>query len=147
MRTEPDLIEATVSRREAAVWGLVLLVLGVICLLWEGVCLQDAFTSGRRSAWILVILTGLLTLLTLSAALRLLLNRPRGDGGLFPRVVLYAGGLGLIGLPVTSLITGKWRELPHGFWQLLFQGTLYVAGGVGCFVLARRRAIKSGKLE
>ena len=107
------------SLRQAAL-GLATAVLGLrICM---ALASQFAFRMGMHFYTVWMVLQGLFTLMGLGALILLLVGRDEDAGGRFDAAVaglLFAGGLGWIGLPVLAIASMKGHPLLAAQWQAL----------------------------
>ena len=73
-------------------------------------------------------------------SIRLLLNKPRAEGGgVFPPWALRLAAALYIALPLSALLAGQGSHLEFGWPQLALQGTVYLLVGVALFRLAISR--------
>lgn len=141
--TDPETAE-TMGRFGRVAAGILFAVLGVISMLSAGVGLTDSFSANPRGRVVFVAVFTLLGVVCSWFAYRLLLDRPRRDGGLMGPVALRATALFFIGLPILSLATGAWKNNHIPFLLVLAQAALYVSWGAALWRLASVRSATRG---
>ena len=116
--------------------GVLFLLLGLICALTAYVTTLGA---ERRGQYVLALVATLIAVALLLWAYRLLLDRPRKDGGLVSPATLCLFALVYIGLPIASFATGAWKNNRIPLPVLLPQAIMYIGWGVAMWRLAARR--------
>ncbi len=120
--------------------GLMFLILGIISLLSAFAAATTADLSAKVWAqFVLAAVGGWLGASCLLFSYRLLLNRPRHDGGLLSPMSLRIGAAFFVGLPLASLATGAWKNNFTFPWVLLPM-IGYIVCGVSMWTLARIRS-------
>ena len=122
--------------------GLLFVVLGLICSVTAYV---TTLTAEHRGQYVLPLVATFLAVVLFLWAYRLLLNRPRGDGGLVSSATLRLFAFVYIGLPIASFATGAWKNHRIPLMLLLPQAVMYIGWGVAMWRLAvRRRSTRAG---
>jgi hypothetical protein len=116
--------------------GVLFLLLGAISGLT--VFVVGAVATETRE-YVLCAIAATISFACLFWAIRLLLNRPRRDGGLLSPIALVLFGVVYAGLPIAALLTGAWRNNQYSPVMVALQGCLYLSWGVAMFRLAVRR--------
>lgn len=134
-----------VDRSAQVVAGLVLLVPGLFLLLLSVVFVVGGALDPRsRTELWWAVPSAFVTAHIVFWGGRLLLGRPRADGGLLSPRWLFAFGILLFSFPLVSLATGAYRSVGIPVWFVLALAILSPFAVYGLSVMVARRRKLSG---